>query len=625
MKTRSEKLMTLAPDMKHLRIFLSWAFVATFAHQVPAVGQTSVYPLGGQRGTEFEVVISDIGSPDAVWLDSDQLTATVEQEPNGKGTFQTRMRVSCPPDAPLGYYLFRLIQFNGGTRPLPLLIHDEPAIVEAETPHQKPKEAQPISWPCALYGRMEKGELDYFSFEVKAGDELLIELNTSSGLIPPNVGARLFNTPEVSLLAPTGSWFDAHRPVRLLPEDHSTFFYWPPRLPSQSVINLLPRYTHRFEEAGRYLIEIGDQGGLGSMHHCYQLRIAEVESGERPAWTERKLLHDRPFQWQEREFSGHVGTDWLRKIFARSGLPVPASTAAPANNDQPSATRNLQLFQSDLTFVEEQEPNDLADEPVKLSVPVAINGSIQAPGDEDFFRVEIEAGAQLCFELRTPDLSPPHFSPRLDVLGADGAAVLGNIFTKVAGDGDDWIKSLEPKTIYTFDEGGQYHLRLRDLTHARGGRRYQYQLLVRPQLPHVGEVYLATISHYRGLRYYEDAINIKAGTTKKLLAVVENEEGFDGTFALSIEGLPPGVDLLSSNEDPPDVSFTGQVYEARGTSHKFRYRPPRKAFPLLLRAAADAPHTKGLPELSTLTLWPQQKGNLLEPISGYQVHVMVIP
>jgi hypothetical protein len=604
--------------MKHLRTSLTWALVVIFAHQVPAVGQSSVYPLGGQRGTDFEVVIPQIGSADAVWLDSDQLSATVEREPDGKGMNQTRMRVRCSPDAQLGYHLFRLTQFNGGTRPLPLLIHDEPSIVEAETPHQKPQEAQRISWPCALYGRIgAKGELDYFSFEVSAGDELLFELNTASGLIPPNVGHRLFNTPELSLLAPTGSWFDPHRAVRLMPEDHSTFFYWPPRLPSQSVINLLPRYTHRFEEAGRYLIEIGHQGGLGGIHHCYQLRIVKVENGKRPAWTERKLLLNWPSQWQEREYSGHFEVDWLQKIFARSGLPVPTPDAAP--------TSNSQLFQSDLAFVQEQEPNDLAAEALELSIPVAINGSIHAPGDVDFFRIEIEAGAQLCFELRTSDFPPPHFSPRLDVLDAEGTAVLSNIFTKIAGDGDDWIKSLEPKTIYTFDEGGQYHLRLRDLTDARGGRRYQYQLLVRPQLPHVGEVYLATISHYRGLRYYQDAINIKAGTTKKLLAVVEEEEGFDGTFALSIEDLPPGVDLLPSNEDPPDVSFTGQVYEARGTIHKFRYRPPRKAFPLMLRAAADAPHTKGLPVFSTLTLWPQQEGNLLAPISGYQVPVMVIP
>ena len=420
-----------------------------------------------------------------------------------------------------------------------------------------------------------------------------------------------------------------------MPEDHSTFSYWPPRIPSNAVINLLPRYTHRFDEAGWYLIEIGDQGGLGGIHHCYQLHIAEVNQNNSVVWTERKLLHNRPFEWQEREYSGRFETNWLQKIFARSGLPVPPPDAAPANNDQPSDTHNLQLFQSDLAIVEEQKPNDLPDEAVNLSIPVAINGSIHAPGDEDFFRIEIEAGSQLCFELRTPDLPPPHFSPRLDVLGAEGTVaegtaaegtvVLSNIFTKVAGDGDDWIKSLEPKTIYTFDEGGQYHLRLRDLTDARGGRRYEYQLLVRRQLPHVGEVYLATISPYRGLRYYKDAINIKAGTTMKLVAVVENEEGFDGTLELSIEDLPPGVNLLPSNEDPPDVSFTGQVSEARGTNNKFRYRPPRKAFPLILRAAADAPHTKGLPEFSTLTLWPQKEGHLLKPISGYQVPVMVIP
>lgn len=615
-----------AGTMNNLHRSLAWAFIAIFVPFLPVFGQSSVFPLGGQRGTEFEVVIPGIGSPDAVWLDSDQLSATVEKEPDGKGAYQTRMRVRCPEDAQLGYHLFRLIQFNGGTRPLPLLIHDEPSVTEAETPHQKPQEAQLLSWPCALYGRIdEKGQLDYFAFEVAAGDHLLLELNTSSGLIRPNIGSRLFTTPEVSLLAPTGSWFDPHRAVKLLPEDHSTFFYWPPRLPSNAVINLLPRYTYRFDQAGWYLIEIGDQGGLGGLDHCYQLRIASAHQDEPIRWTERKLLHNRLFAWQEREYSGRFQEEWLQQIFSRSGLPVPALDATPANNEKSSNMYDSQLFQNNLVFIEEREPNDLADQAVEVTIPAAINGTVNSPGDEDVFRIAITPGTKLCFELRTPDLPPPHFSPRLDVLDATGTAVFSNIFTKVAGDGDDWVKSLEPKTIHTFEEGGQYSLRLRDLTNSRGGHRHKYQLLVRPQLPHAGEIYLATISPYRGMRYYQDTINIKAGTTMKLFAVIEKEEGFAGPFALSIENLPSGVDLLPSNEDPPDVSFTGQVYEARGTINKFRYRPPRQAFPLILRAAADAPHTKGAARFSTLTLWPQQDGNLLKPISGYQVPVMVIP
>jgi hypothetical protein len=362
--------------MKNLHRLLAWAFVAIFAPSVPVVGQTSVFPLGGQRGTEFEVVIPGIGSPDAVWLDSDQLSATVEKEPDGKGMYRTRMRVRCPEDARLGYHLFRLIQFNGDMRPLPLLIHNEPSIIEAETPHQKPQEAQFLSWPCALYGRIdEKGQLDYFAFEVSAGDHLLLELNTSSGLIPPNIGSPLFATPEISLLAPTGSWFDLHRAVKLLPEDHSTFFYWPPRLPSNAVINLLPRYTYRFDEAGWYLIEIGDQGGLGGPHHCYQLRIASVHQDGPIRWRERKLLHDRLFAWQEREYSGRFQEEWLQKIFSRSGLPVPALDATPANNKKSSNTYNTQLFQNNLVFAQEQEPNDLADQAVELVIPTAINGT----------------------------------------------------------------------------------------------------------------------------------------------------------------------------------------------------------------------------------------------------------
>jgi len=592
-----------------------------------ASAQDSVFPLGGQRGTQFDVVIPGIGGSEAVWFDSDGLTATVRVESDGSGSQNTRMHVHAAPDATLGYHSFRLIQPSGILGPLPLLIHDEPKVLEKDTPHATPQAAQTITWPSAVHGRIrEKGEIDYYALEVAAGDHLLIELNTSSGLLPGNIGARLMNEPELTLLAPTGSWFDPLRPVRLWPEDHSTFFYWPRQPPAERAINHLPRFSHRFEEAGWYLIEVTEREGLGSIDHGYQLRIADATDGSdgETTWTARELLRARPLEWQERDFVRPVDANWLREIFQRSGGPVePSDGAAPQTGAAREPSAELHVFQRDLPIFSEAEPNDAAGEAEAVSVPTLVTGRIGSVGDDDYFRLEVEAGDQLCFELRTPDLPPPHFSPRLDVLDAAGTLIFSNIYTKVGGDGDDWIKTLEPKSMHTFSRGGEVLLRIRDLTNRRGGPRCAYQLVVRPQLPHVGEFVLTTFTP-RGVRYLEDAVNIKPGQSKKFVAVIEKEEGYEESYALSIEDLPAGVDLLPLSDEAPDVSFTDQ-YESRGVQDKFRHRPPREAVLLLLRAAPDAPLSPLSAHFVTLTCWPRQDGKVMAPIEGHRVPLMVVP
>ena len=63
-----------------------------------------------------------------------------------------------------------------------------------------------------------------------------------------------------------------------------------------------------------------------------------------------------------------------------------------------------------------------------------------------------------------------------------------NIYRKIDGNGDDWVKSLEPKIVYTFAEGGTYQVRVKDLTHRNGPDTFRYRPLMREPVPHVGRV-----------------------------------------------------------------------------------------------------------------------------------------
>src|SRR6185436_14162373 len=98
------------------------------------------------------------------------------------------------------------------------------------------------------------------------------------------------------------------------------------------------------------------------------------------------------------------------------------------------------------------------------------------------------------------------------------------------GDGDDWIKSIQPKFLCKFDKAGEYRLQVRDLTSRLAGAGYAYRIVVRPALPHLGE------TSVRGV----DRVNLAPGQTKRLTAGTEFEEGIQGQAAISGEDLPEG-------------------------------------------------------------------------------------
>src|SRR5207247_11178385 len=95
--------------------------------------------------------------------------------------------------------------------------------------------------------------------------------------------------------------------------------------------------------------------------------------------------------------------------------------------------------------------------------------------------------------------------------------------------------------LYTLNAQGDIYLKIRDITSRVGDGNCKYRLLVRPQLPHVGDA-----------RLLEDRINLKAGTAMKLTASVAQEEGFGGEIAFTAEGLPVGVTLLPGVDVKPD-------------------------------------------------------------------------
>ncbi len=584
------------------------------------------WPIGGQRGTSFEVVISGGGGEaSAVLFDCDQLRGQIRIDAGG-GHPGPLLEIESGPDVQIGVHSFRLVSGNGVSKAIPVQIYDEPSIPEADEPHEVPGRAQAITWPAMVQGAVsEDGETDFYVLEVPRGEELIFELITDNGLIPgynPNFSDSIMNLYEAR-----GSWFNDKRPVLLDVIDESTILWWPPRLPARGYSIRLPRLVHEFTQGGLCLIEITHMQGVGNPGMNYLLRINRANRSATDGqieWTPRELLHIDPLDWEEREFSHEIEPDWLRNLHERSFRTVDNPDDSKEADDD-NHNRSPECFMSNLAPAQlEREPNNEIAQAMNMKIPQLVKGIIDQGGDIDHYKFKVEKNQAVAFELRTSRLRHPYFSPRLEILDQDGTRIIDNIYRKVAGDGDDWVKSVEPKTIYTFEKAGEYRAKIQDLSQRRGGVNYAYQFLIRPQIPHAGQVAVRHIG-YRGTRFREEVINLKPGATRRYHVVYDQEEGFNGDLAIRFENLPRGVDVLPLTSVDPDVSAIGQVYEFRGEVDKEMYMPMgRQVDTVLFSVSPDASTTMTLPQKVNLIAMPVMGDRMGIPFLAQEIQMMVI-
>ena len=525
---------------------------------------SSIFPLGGQRGTTVEVEFRGklIAGAYAVWPKSDGLVAEVKNveevkesarqdemkavAPAGEGEgpklpdYRVLVQLDIGPSVPVGVHRLRLVSPAGVSNPMEFRVVDHPVVIEGDGPHQTALESQPADLPIVIHGRLAKpGEVDYYSFSASEGQQLSIKIVRAHGF-----DGRL------ALYQPKGSWLDPSRPRRLLLDEDRSFDLMRPKTEG----------TYRVAQTGRYAVEVSSLFGAGSPDAAYELQV--VAEGEPPLSKEESERHWSAAQGSS--FDRKVSADWMAVLQSRAAEeaeepPSSGSGPAVAAGRVPSPgeeTIEAPAVSSEPIYLSETEPNDMTDGALPISVPTVIEGVIGRPGDIDIFRFQAEPGQRLAFEIETPEAKPPHFNPRISVVDSQDHELFTNLYRKRSlynnnADEQVYFKSVRPKVIYSF-KGGEYFLQVRDVTSRYGNPRYAYRLLVRPQIPHVGEVSLEKGSSGfdagRTLPDRIDRINLVRGEAKKLTIFTPHEEGFTGDVSFSVTGLPPGVEALAAAE-----------------------------------------------------------------------------
>ena len=549
----------------------------------------SMTPMGGPPGSSLEIRLrgEDLEGIRSVWLDCDGLTAKVkaikeiklEKTRFSRKTYspgqEVFLQVDIAEDAATGAHSLRLLTDWGLSGPVTFVVSDGKVVQEQPEPHQGPESAQLLKLPVNLNGRIGRnGEVDFYAFEVLENQELQLEVLVSGGILP---GSPIhFRDPELILYQPSQGWFQG-KARRLETRVDSTIFL----LPVEGGI-LKPRLRHRFGNPGRYLVAVGSLAQKGGPGHNYQLRISTVSSSMRQGqdrWTRYRPAHDVSLlDWRERGFGREIHAGRRQQIRARADTPdgngagPPREGAKKPGQSDSGPGRPLAGYPS----LAESEPDETPDLASAIPLPVILEGRIDAPGDLDHFRFTVEAGQRVAFEIQTVDRMFPYLSPWLEVLDASGQTVCSNIYRSVENNSAYWQKFLQSKAIFTFEEAGDYILRIRDLTSRKGGEGFTYRVLVRPQVPHIGVVTLAGGDH----------INLVPGEARPLKLTLEREEGLDHMVTLHLENLPPGIQVFPTVV-PEEKS--GKAKGPRNEVHRDRFFPRKQKVSLTLLAAGDAP------------------------------------
>jgi len=177
----------------------------------------------------------------------------------------------------------------------------------------------------------------------------------------------------------------------------------------------------------------------------------------------------------------------------------------------------------DLPEAIEIADNDVRESATELPWPQVVNGQLETPTDEDWYRLACRAGVMLSIEC----LAQPGWSSALPIVALVDAQ--GNVVTSVNA-----VQAFGGTTRMHWQSpaDGDWWLRVRDLQQGiRGGPDFTYRLTVREAIPD----FLLSMK--------ADVINVVQGARAEVDVTIEPIAGFAGPIELIAEGLPEGVTL----------------------------------------------------------------------------------
>lgn len=468
-------------------------------------------PRGAQRGTEVDVTFRGARLKDAKELFLYKPGLEVVKFEAGDASVKVRFRISA--DAPLGEHPVRVRTATGISECRTFYVGPY-ATVDEKEPNNDVRQAQKVPSQVTVAGVIQAEDSDTFAVQAKKGERVTAEVE---GI---RLGITLFD-PYVAIFDPKG---------RELAEcDDSSLFLQDP------VVSAVA------PEDGTYVVLIRETSYGGSDQCAYRLHlggfprplVAYPAGGKAGETLRVTFLGDAkgPF---ERDVRLPDRPETRFEVYPEEG-----GRAAPSPN---------YVRISDYPNVLEAEPNNARDKATAtdLPLPVALNGVIQAKGDEDWFRFKAKKGQTFEVKVHARSVRSP-LDPVLAIYSAGGSQVASN---DDQGGADSGLK-------FTAPSDGAYELHVRDHL-GNGGPTFVYRVEFNTAKPGA-YVHIPAYEREPQGQLRQWAVVPKGNRFAGWFRV--SRSNLNGEVKISFEGLPAGVKAVS-DVIPADVDRAVVVFEA---------------------------------------------------------------
>ena len=523
-------------------------------NDLPAV--TRIMPPGVQPGRTVEITVSGerleglnaVLGPPGVRLAK---VLAVEEK-------QARLELDIAADATPGIYPFHLLAKAGLSNPRLLRIDELPQTSEAEE-NDSLATATPIAAPMGVNGVLTATDVDHYRFEVTAGQTLVFDVEAH------RIGSAL--QPVLTLFDAAGRTVAraAVGPRDIAPDI---------------------RLSHTFSSPGTYTLRVHDLVYAGGDFAVYHLRVGEMAfatsmfplGGRRGTKTTVALTGGNLSQpvVHEVDLTGEIAWRSTRLAVPTAGGRI----IAPA-----------WFAVGELPEFIEQEPNDEPAQANRVDAPVTINSRIDRAGDRDLFQFHATAGGKLSVRVWAQELGSPVDSvvtisdaKGTELLSADdrqpvprepplvraliAAPPIDDVLAEFIAPADgDYLLAIEDR----FGFGGPSHGYRLELAPARP----DFELLVQPGTastpanPNAAQQQQPNqqvLAEFAGVGTGSLSLD-RGGTGSLVVRVFRN--GYAGPIALSVEGLPPGVQaapaVIAAGQNDAAINFTAD-FEAASTA-----------------------------------------------------------
>lgn len=453
----------------------------------PSLG--AVRPLGGQRGTEFEVNLTGARLADAkeVLFYEPGITTTkltVVNDGHVKATLKAA------PDARLGLRDLRLRTATGVSELRTISIGALKDVNEVE-PNNDFAQPQPIAMNVTVNGVAENEDVDFFAVAAKKGERITAEVEgIRLGVTHFDPYVAILNTKRFELAASDDSaliWQDGFASI-VAPED------------------------------GTYVVAVRESAYAGNGACLYRLHVGNFPRPTATVPGGGKVGETVAVRW-----IGDVSGEKTTTVVLP---PAPHRDFGLVAQDERGVAPYPNAFRlSPFGNTIEVEPNDNHATATPFTPPVALNGVIGKPGDVDHFVFKATKGQTYDVRVFARQLRSP-LDAVLSMNARNGGTFVAN---------DD---SAGPDSYFRFSApyDGEFVVWLVDQLQ-KGGPDYTYRIEVSPVAARLA---LSAPNEALGRGAGTAAVAVPKGNRQAIL-VNAGRFDFGGELTIAAAGLPAGV------------------------------------------------------------------------------------